>query len=155
MAAVYLQGSDPRTVPAAQCNVNPVGGDASNPGYFDYGLLHEIVHTLGFVAACAPHISVQAHVGDSPRDLMYSPKDASGAPWQFPAVLDVGHDDYYQHRIPGCLDLARSAFLDPLPAGAQAPPGWAPVAGSAGALSETPVLPVQSGWSAPLPTAPH
>ncbi len=149
VAALYLQGSDPRVTPAARCGANPVGADASNPGYFDYGMVHEIVHTLGFVPACAPHVSVQAHVGDSPRDLMYSPKDASGAPWQFPAVLDFGHDDYYRRPNPGCLDLARSAFLDPLPAGAQSPPGW--TSATANALSVPPAVVVRSGWSAPLP----
>ena len=150
VAAVYLQGSDPRVTPPALCASNPVGADATNPGYFDYGMVHEVTHTLGFVAACAPHISVEAHVGDSPHDLMYSPKDASGAPWTFPLVLDFGHDDYYHHNIPGCLDLARSAFLDPLPAGAQAPPGWA--AGAA-ALSVAPDITLAPGRSAPLPPA--
>ena len=87
--------------PPAQCGDNPVGADATNPRYFDYSMVHEVVHTLGFVAACAPHISVQAHVDVAADDLMYSPRTAGAPPWQFPAVLDVGHDDYYGHAIPG------------------------------------------------------
>jgi hypothetical protein len=39
-------------------------------------------------------------------------------------VLDLNHDDYFGHAIPGCRDLANSAFLEPLPAAAEAPPGW-------------------------------
>ena len=111
VAVLNLQGLDHRVNPPAVCASNPVGADGATPGYFDYSMLHEVVHTLGFVAACAPHISVQAHVDDSNHDLMYSPRTTPAAPWQFPAVLDVGRDDYYHHSIPGCLDLARSAFL--------------------------------------------
>jgi hypothetical protein len=62
---------------------------------------------------------MSGHVSDSPTDLMY----AGDQPWQ-PSVLDFGKDDYFQHKNAGCLDLAKSAFLDPLPAGAEPPPGW-------------------------------
>lgn len=43
--------------------------------------------------------------------------------WQ-PSLLDVGNDDYYNHSIPNCIDLADSACMDPLPSAAQPPPGW-------------------------------
>ena len=151
VAALYLRGLDHRVNPPAVCASNPVGADGAIPGYFDYSMLHEVVHTLGFVAASAPHISVQAHVDDSNHDLMYSPKTTPAAPWQFPAVLDAGRDDYYRHSIPGCLDLARSAFLAPLPAGAQPPPGWT----TSGALAVAPDLGRSAGRSVPAPVGPH
>lgn len=48
---------------------------------------------------------------------------AGDQPWQ-PQKLDIGGDDYFDHPRPGCLDLADSAFLDPLPADPAPPPGW-------------------------------
>ena len=41
-----------------------------------------------------------------------------------PSTLDVNLNDYYGRAVPNCLDLSNSAFLDPLPAGAETPPGW-------------------------------
>jgi hypothetical protein len=152
VAALYLQGHDDRVTPPASCGANPVGADPANPRYFDYSMVHEIVHTLGFVAACAPHISVTAHVDDATDDLMYSPRTAGGAPWQFPAVLDAGHDDYYDHSIPGCLDLADSAFLDPLPPAAQQPPGWP---SGVGALAVPEAGAAGGGRSLPAPPPPR
>jgi hypothetical protein len=47
--SMYLTGSDSRT--GARCT-----GDfgVSPPGYFDFGLLHELVHSLGYVRAALP-----------------------------------------------------------------------------------------------------
>ena len=73
----------------------------------DFAILHEVLHTMGFVPTCAPHHTRSGHVSDDPRDLMY----AGDEPWR-PAVLDVGQDDYYHaHRL-GCLELAVSAYLE-------------------------------------------
>jgi len=41
-------------------------------------MLHEILHTLGVVATCAPNHTLSGHVSDDPRDLMY----AGPLPWQ-------------------------------------------------------------------------
>ena len=71
-------------------------------------MLHELVHTLGFVAACAPHHTLAGHVSDDPRDLMY----AGPLAWQ-PSMLDVGRDDYFGHGA-YCDDLAASDFLEQL-----------------------------------------
>lgn len=114
-AVQYLRGR----YGSVDCSLNPVGQSATSPGYDEFGMLHEIVHSLGFVPQCAPHQVLAGHVSDDNRDLMY----AGPLPW-YPALLDVGHDDYYRADVPGCLDLSRSAFLDPSPAGAAAPPGW-------------------------------
>jgi hypothetical protein len=116
VAAEYLLG---QVSGAPPCSSNPVGASATKPGYFDFAMLHELMHALGIVASCAPHFTMAGHVSDSPMDLMY----AGSQPWQ-PAILDLNHDDYFQHNIAGCVDLAKSVFIDPLPTGAVTPPGW-------------------------------
>lgn len=87
----------------------------------EFTLLHESLHGIGFVPQCAKHHSESNsyHVTDSYTDLMYG---QAGAGQQL--VLDVGHDDYYQHDIPNCPDLANSAFLEPLPANPEVPQDW-------------------------------
>jgi hypothetical protein len=118
VAAVYLKGTfaDPNIPP---CGSNPLGASLTQPGYLDFSMLHEIMHTIGVVPTCAPHQVKSGHVSDSPNDLMY----AGDLPW-LPTTLDLNHDDYFQANLAGCPDLSRSVFLDPLPDGAQTPPGW-------------------------------
>lgn len=118
VAAIYLKGTfaDPK-IPS--CAENPIGASLEEPGYFDFAALHELLHGLGMAPVCAPHAVLDGHVSDSPTDLMY----AGGSPWT-PAVLDLGRDDYFDHGDPMCPDLARSVFLEPLPADAEVPPGW-------------------------------
>src|SRR5205814_2172955 len=77
-----------------------------NPGYLEFAMIHEILHTLGFVQPCAPHFTAAGHVANSNTDLMYAGAEA----WR-PSTLDVGHDDYYMSKIPGCMDLADSPYL--------------------------------------------
>jgi hypothetical protein len=120
VAALYLRGryttSDGTLV---DCSQNRFSSDGVTPKFNDYSMLHEIVHTLGFVAYHdhAPHHTQCGHASDSPTDLMY----AGPANWD-PRVLDVGHDDYYlTGRTP---DLSRSVFLEPLPPRPMPPPGW-------------------------------
>jgi hypothetical protein len=118
VAAMYLKGTfdDPGIPP---CASNPVGASPDAPGYIDFAMLHEVLHTIGMVPECAPHQTLGGHASDDPTDLMY----AGDQPWQ-PSVLDVGRDDYFEAAIEGCADLARSAFLEPLPDGAEVPVGW-------------------------------
>jgi hypothetical protein len=116
VGAIFLKGTPPGAPP---CATNPVGSSATEPHYFEFALIHEVMHTIGLVASCAPHFVSEGHVSDSPNDLMY----AGTAPWT-PSILDVGHNDYWHAGIPGCLDLSSSAFLEPLPDAAEAPPGW-------------------------------
>jgi hypothetical protein len=126
VAAKYLRGRQGESNP---CH-SELAKSVDRPTLIEYGALHEIVHTLGFVATCAPnHTSehqcpgpngnkvTEGHVSDSPNDLMY----AGCAAWN-PIELDVGKNDYFRHRNPGCLDLENSVFLDPVPP--QPPPGW-------------------------------
>jgi len=68
--------------------------------------LHEVLHTMGYVAACAPHHTLRGHVSDDPADLMY----AGRLPWK-PRALDVNRDDYFGHRGNSCPDLAHDPLL--------------------------------------------
>jgi hypothetical protein len=131
LGAMYL-----RAIPAGQsvpCGDSyPWGQDSLVPSYVDYGILHELVHSLGIVPDSAPNEHSSGHVFDlgastPQRDLMYSPRPGMpDAPWGVldPAglVLDVGSDDYYAAPTP--LDLATSSLVAPLSPIAHRPPGW-------------------------------
>jgi hypothetical protein len=99
VAVVYLRGDG--------CPTQDMGTSIEAPLYFDFGMLHELIHAQGLVASCAPHINPFGHISDSANDLMWT----GNAPWQLPPRLDIGRDDYYLHGIPGCLDLDQSRYL--------------------------------------------
>ena len=103
VAAMYLHGRPPG---ASACDGNPFAAPGGPPGYLQFAMLHEILHTIGIVPSCAPHEVRNGHVSDSPSDLMY----AGDQPWT-PSVLDIGHDDYFAAPIEGCVDLATSGWL--------------------------------------------
>lgn len=114
LGAMYLQAwptNDPHPCAAAP----GFGSGDDSPGYFEIGLLHEVLHTIGFAPSCAPHVTQTDHVNDSPTDLMYHPDAQSPAPWDWPhAVLDYNHDDYFGDRTPsGCPNLRDSPVLAP------------------------------------------
>lgn len=118
LGAMYLQAWP--TNGARPCVDAPgFGTGADRPGYFEIGLLHEILHVIGFTPGCAPHASNdqwRSHVNDSPTDLMYGPDATSTAGWNwFNAVLDYNHDDYYRAHIPGCPDLSESPYVEQIP----------------------------------------
>lgn len=104
VGALYLRGAPPG---APACATNAFAPAGAPPGYFEFAMLHELLHTLGFVATCAPHHTLAGHVSDSPADLMY----AGPLDWR-PFSLDVGRDDYFGHARGGCLDFATSPFLE-------------------------------------------
>jgi hypothetical protein len=124
VVALYLNGLPNSSLP---CSSNPVGASSTTPGYIEYAMLHETLHGLGFVADAAPGEHSGGHVFDSPRDLMYAARPGTADPaWDIysgTVQLDFGRNQYYGHGGPQ-LDLARSAFLAPLPANPVAPPGW-------------------------------
>jgi hypothetical protein len=72
----------------------------------DFAMLHELVHTLGFVPTCAPHHTRSGHVSDDTDDLMWA-----GDGFWTPSTLDVGRDDYYDSGVAGCADLAQNPYL--------------------------------------------
>jgi hypothetical protein len=104
VGAMYLKGEPPG---APTCASNPLGASVESPGYLDFAMLHELMHTLGFVATCAPHHHLSGHVSDSSTDLMWSGNDF----WHLPPLLDIGRDDYYQHTNSACADFSKNAFL--------------------------------------------
>jgi hypothetical protein len=108
VAALYLQGTPPG---AAPCSTNPFAtSPTSAPHYIEFAMIHELMHTLGFVSTGATHFTLAGHVSDSPTDLMY----AGSLPWA-PATLDAGQDDYYKPGgLPtGVLNFALSSYLTP------------------------------------------
>ena len=73
-------------------------------------MAHELFHAFGAVAPCATNYASDhaAGVEDDPNDLMYS-----GDRFGIPIELDERRDDYFDHKIPGCVDTADSPFLEP------------------------------------------
>ena len=73
-------------------------------------MAHELFHAFGAVAPCATNYASDhaAHVDDDPNDLMYS-----GGRFGIPIELDERRDDYFDHKIPGCVDTAGSPYLEP------------------------------------------
>jgi hypothetical protein len=132
VAALYLHGEPPGASP---CRSNPIGASVTRPGYVEYSMVHEVLHTLGIVADGAPNEHAAGHVFDpgvSPamaaQDLMYAQRSGADPGWgtRDPdgLQLDIARDDYYGHGRPDQADLARSVFLTPLPPDAQLPPRW-------------------------------
>lgn len=130
VGAMYLEGMPPGvTQPCG--DTRPWGQPSLTPSYIDYGMLHELVHSMGFVPQSAPNQHATGHVFDSSatepnRDLMYSPRTAQDPGWNVDAagglLLDINQDDYY--AASAGLDLQKSSLLAPLPAGAARPIGW-------------------------------
>jgi hypothetical protein len=131
VAALYLNGTPSGAPP---CNTNRFTASVDQVGYLEFAMLHEIVHTLGLVAACAPNHTRQGHTSDNPADLMY----AGDQPWR-PSALDINYDDYFAHGR-SCADLRQSVFLWPSTPTAGAPQGWttatSPARLDAGELAE-------------------
>jgi hypothetical protein len=108
VAALYLGGLPHGPVP---CSSQMFAGPGGSPTYLEFAMLHDILHTLGFVPTCAPNQWRTGHVSDDPNDLMWT----GDGPW-VPSgwanvVLDAGNNDYYRAHVRGCPDLARSPFL--------------------------------------------
>jgi hypothetical protein len=122
-----LAGLYPSAVVEAgwNCADEPFGAGIS---FKDMGVMHEIVHLLGFASSCGSHPTSAdntSHTGDDNRDLMWAPAGGDARFWETDnMLLDPGNDDYFNHSIAGCPDLIDSAFLDPLPADPQPPIGW-------------------------------
>jgi hypothetical protein len=126
VGAMYLHGLPQGPIPCDTNRFVPNG----RPGYLEFAMLHEMLHTLGFVAGCAPHQWRQGHVNDATNDLMW----AGDQPWVLPPVLDVGHDDYWLTGSTTCADLSRSPYVIGAPPPA-APTGLTAMPSSATAVA--------------------
>jgi hypothetical protein len=100
-AVMYLRGD--------RCGYAVIPSPMGAADYWEYAMLHDSLHALGFVPSCAPHRSATPnwHVDDSGYDLMWGDSPW----WGYPLVLDVGHDDYYLTGRSDCPDFAASPFL--------------------------------------------
>ncbi len=103
LAALYLSGEDS----GFDCASKTLAPTDGRPDFWEFAALHEIMHSIGFVASCATHHWPEspAHVRDSREDLMWG-----GDSWT-PTSLDVGRDDYYRHANAGCRDLEASPYF--------------------------------------------
>jgi hypothetical protein len=105
-AALYLRGS----IEGRRC-----GGGASlrartTPDYWEFAMLHEVIHTLGMVDAAAPNHDEGSpwHVYDG-ADLMHG----GGVAWT-PTMIDRDNDDYYGQAVPsGVRNLLNDPILIP------------------------------------------
>jgi hypothetical protein len=108
VAVLYLRGAVPGFKP---CHENAFAASAAAaPGYLDFTMLHELLHTLGAVDDRAPDAVLNGHVGLDPADLMY----AGPLAWD-PRVLDFNKSNYYNPRglAGGIFNLAESGYLTP------------------------------------------
>lgn len=102
-AVIWLRGSP-------TCANEKFTEDYTTPNFRDFGMLHEILHNLGFVPDCAKHVTALSsanvgHVDDDSGDILYYAVGGSTT------SLDKNHDDYFDANIPNCRDLKNSAFL--------------------------------------------
>jgi hypothetical protein len=105
VSVLFLSGTPEGT--SIRCGDNGFAGDVDSPGFWEYVVVHEILHTLGLVPRCAPNETFDGHITGPPNDLMYEGEEET----DLPRALDPGHDDYYGTDIPGCPDFADSPFL--------------------------------------------
>lgn len=108
--AMYLQ----MVTNSYSCASQELTGDPSKPpGYWEFAILHDIVHMLGkgYVEAGAPNHDniIIWHTKDSCNDLMYGGGLDCG--WS-PTIVDIGQDDYYGENVPdGLQNLLVEAWL--------------------------------------------
>ncbi|MFM2415159.1 MAG: hypothetical protein RI911_852 [Candidatus Parcubacteria bacterium] len=117
VTALFINGSTASNRSAPKCQDNPFTKNPSILGYREYSMIHEILHAVGAVPKCAPHHTLNGHVSDSTKDIMYQGEKS----WELPhLVLDVNRDDYYKTNNFSCYDISNNVFLG----GPDAPPGW-------------------------------
>lgn len=90
------------------CREYAFAGPGDEAGERDLVLIHELFHAFGAVRSCAPNLLEGSHV-DNSHDLMVG----DGYPYQFPVLLDVDHDDYYDTGRTDCYDTRRTPHLVP------------------------------------------
>ncbi|MEO8692311.1 MAG: hypothetical protein ABI658_02280 [Acidimicrobiales bacterium] len=92
------------------CSIYP-SGQFGFPYGASYLAAHEMTHAFGAVPRCAPHYDGSGHVNSDNRDVLYQ---GPGGRDFLNLMLDPGHDDYYGHGRPDCVDIAtHPAWLPP------------------------------------------
>jgi hypothetical protein len=113
-AAMYLKG----TPGGHSCGAQQFVTEPTQfPRYWEFAMLHDLVHTLGIVAAHAPNhtAAYPAHVPER-NDLMYG----GASYWIIDAstTIDVGGDDYFGPGVPsGVTRLEDSPFVTMMQSG--------------------------------------
>lgn len=121
----------------ADCRRNPFSRDGEEFGYATFVGLHELMHALGLVANGAPDFApapvapghLHANTPAGTEDLMYQGSQSGKCGDTVPSAalspcrLDPGRRNYVHVATPQA-DLAKSAFLEPMPVGAVMPAGW-------------------------------
>jgi len=93
------------------CPADLAGSDLKL-GKVDEVMVHEILHAMGAVSDCALHFDdddARGHVTGPADDIMINSVTS------MPARLDVGRDDYFDHNIADCFDVADSPLIIPAP----------------------------------------
>ena len=129
VGAMYLRAPSGASTCA---DVRPWGRASLVPEYIDYGMLHETLHSMGYVPAAALNQHSAGHAYDTTaaepaRDILYSPRPGQpDPPWAVAhpggLLLDINGDDYF--GTSSTRDLSRSSLLAPRPANARPPVGW-------------------------------
>lgn len=69
-------------------------------------IAHELLHGLGAAQPCGRSADSSGHVTDDPNDILRAEAVHDVPPHLI--TLDAGRDDYFDHAIPGCHDIADS-----------------------------------------------
>ena len=113
---VYLEGERP-IGPLFGFDIGPLL--PLFPTALEFTMIHELFHTFGAVAPCAPNEDGGRHVSDDLSDIMARNRElaaASGGDGEelvgFTWTVDRERDDYYRHANGDCRDIADSAFWE-------------------------------------------
>jgi hypothetical protein len=152
VAAMYLHGLPNASTP---CDTQRFASAGASPTYMEFAMLHEIVHTMGFVATCAPNSWRGGHTSDDANDLMWAGDGAWAPSGWANVVLDRGNDDYYGHENAGCADLDDSDYLVQASPSCGLPgvPTYGFYTPSALSTNATPTVPTMVRWKAASGTA--
>jgi hypothetical protein len=129
LVAMYLRGLPQSAVPCSTAVFVTSPGEF--PRYWEFAMLHDILHSLGIVSRQAPHhtVAYPGHVPE-PRDLMY----AGPGPWQIgpSGVVDIDNDDYFAvGTVFSFASLNSSAYVDQQTAAARVLDTFSPLSESA------------------------
>ena len=89
------------------CGGQSLTTNVNASGHLEFVALHEVFHLLGAVPDCATGATGDGHVTNA-NDLMYQ----GGGVWN-PTGVDAAHSAYWATNRNDCVDVNRSALLEP------------------------------------------